>query len=81
MRLVVVGRQRRRPAVEPPTRRSGIDLRRFDPYSAESAREATRQALGLADDDVLFLSAGRLIVSKGFVELFEAAALAREADP
>ncbi len=58
---------------------NGIDLHRFDPASAD--REETRAQLGIRSDDILFVSAGRLIVEKGFVELFEAAALARARDP
>jgi glycosyltransferase involved in cell wall biosynthesis len=58
---------------------NGIDLSRFDPESPAlvEARSAVRRELGLAPDEVLFLSAGRLIVEKGFVELFEAAIHAR----
>lgn len=60
---------------------NGIDLATFDPVRAGAARAVTRAALGIAPDEVLFLSAGRLIVEKGFVELFEAAARARSVDP
>jgi glycosyltransferase involved in cell wall biosynthesis len=47
---------------------NGVDLSRF----ASGRREATRAALGLTSSDVLFLSAGRIVREKGFVELFEA---------
>ncbi len=62
---------------------NGIDLRRFDPASSEAAerRASTRRELGVAPDEIVFFSAGRLIVEKGFVELFEAAARARLRDP
>lgn len=58
---------------------NGIELERFDPTRVDGS--ATRRALGLAPSDVLFLSAGRLVAEKGFVELFEAAAAARARDP
>jgi glycosyltransferase involved in cell wall biosynthesis len=58
---------------------NGIDLTRFAPPDA-TTRRAARAALGVADDEVVFLSAGRLVREKGFVELFEAAALARRQD-
>lgn len=60
---------------------NGIDLRRFDAGRYGPAeREAQRQALGVRPDEVLFLSAGRLVREKGYVELFEAARLARTRD-
>jgi glycosyltransferase involved in cell wall biosynthesis len=59
---------------------NGIDLSRFDP-AAYTDRRAARDELGLGPDDVLFLSAGRMVRAKGFLELFEAAAAARAADP
>jgi glycosyltransferase involved in cell wall biosynthesis len=61
---------------------NGIDLSRFDPDRVDlDDRRARRTALGLTDDDVLFVSAGRLVREKGFVELFEALELARRRDP
>jgi glycosyltransferase involved in cell wall biosynthesis len=60
---------------------NGIDLSRFRPgAAAERDRAETRAELGLAPDEILFLSAGRLVREKGFVELFEAAARARRED-
>ena len=61
---------------------NGIDLRWFEPASpaAAQARREVRAELGVRDDDVLFLSAGRLVREKGFVELFAAAARARRDD-
>ena len=66
-RLVVIG--------------NGVDLAKFDPAVAGASRGVTREALGVGPEDILFLSAGRLIVEKGFLELFEATARARERDP
>jgi glycosyltransferase involved in cell wall biosynthesis len=61
---------------------NGIDLSRFDPAVFSAAdRRAARAELGVREDDVLFLSAGRLLESKGFLELFAAATTARSADP
>ena len=54
---------------------NGIPLGRFDP------EKVARAELGFAAGDVVFLSAGRLVREKGFVELAEAAGLARRADP
>ncbi len=55
---------------------NGINLSRFDPATID--RAAARASLGLLRaDEILFLSAGRLIVEKGFVELFAAAAARR----
>ena len=61
---------------------NGIDLAKYSPRPTDPAtRAAVRSALGLAAGDILFLSAGRLIVEKGFVELFEAAIAAARIDP
>jgi glycosyltransferase involved in cell wall biosynthesis len=60
---------------------NGINLLRFDPRSPLARRDEVRAELGIAPDDVLFVTAGRLIVEKGFVELFEALALARAEEP
>jgi glycosyltransferase involved in cell wall biosynthesis len=58
---------------------NGIALDRFAPERTD--RAAARAALGLAASDVAFLSAGRLIVEKGYRELIAAAASARQRDP
>ncbi len=58
---------------------NGIDLTRFDPSSAD--RDAMRTELGLHANDILFVSAGRLVRSKGFVELCAAAIRAGAIDP
>lgn len=62
---------------------NGIDLGRFDPTTpaSEAARARVRAELEFRDEDVVFVSAGRLIVEKGFPELFEATARARGIDP
>ena len=60
---------------------NGIDLARFDPERSAHLREDARRQLGVPGDAILFLSAGRLIVEKGFLELFEAARRARQIDP
>ena len=61
---------------------NGINLRRFDPRTIDQTlRATTRRELGIGPDEILFISAGRLIVEKGFVELFEATGLARREDP
>lgn len=61
---------------------NGIDLRRFDPSSPAAARrDSVRAELGVAPTEILFFSAGRLIVEKGFVELFDATARARKRNP
>lgn len=60
---------------------NGIDLTRFSSGpSTDAIRRATRAELGIADDEILFLSAGRLVREKGFNELFQAAAEARRRD-
>jgi glycosyltransferase involved in cell wall biosynthesis len=62
---------------------NGIDLGRYDPTSPAlvAARARIRDELGIGTDEVVFFSAGRLIVEKGFRELFEAAGEARARDP
>jgi glycosyltransferase involved in cell wall biosynthesis len=60
---------------------NGIDLSRFDPAKSAARRDEMRRSLGIAPDEIVFFSAGRLIVEKGFLELFEAAARARGRDP
>lgn len=59
---------------------NGINLTKYDPARVHT-REQARRELGVAPEDVLFVSAGRLIVEKGFVELFDAADRARRRDP
>jgi len=59
---------------------NGIRLDRFDPALLSQARAEVRAALGVGADDVLFLSAGRLVERKGFPDLFAAFAQARAGD-
>jgi glycosyltransferase involved in cell wall biosynthesis len=61
---------------------NGVDLTRFDPDDVSpERRRAIRREIGVADDDVLFFSAGRIVCEKGFVELFRAHDIARRANP
>lgn len=58
---------------------NGVSLVRFSAARFRSAE--VRRELGVTPDEVLFVSAGRLVRDKGFVELAEAAARARRANP
>lgn len=58
---------------------NGVPLDRFDPARADGA--AVRAELGIAPHELLVVSAGRLVRSKGFVELAEATRLARIEEP
>ena len=61
---------------------NGIDLDRFRPDRFSTAeRQALRAELGVAPEEILFLTAGRLVREKGLVELFEALESARRSDP
>lgn len=60
---------------------NGIDLSRFDPEKLVQRRDDVRRELGIGPDEIVFFSAGRLIVEKGFCELFDAAALVRRQNP
>ncbi len=61
---------------------NGIDLERFDPSRAESARvEAIRQQIGAGPDDVVCGAVGRLVWEKGYRELFDAFELVRAVAP
>ena len=57
---------------------NGVPLDRFDPARVDRTR--VRRELGLCDEEILFVSAGRLVHSKGFVELCQGAGLARRRD-
>lgn len=50
---------------------NGVSLARFDPDTVDAG--AVRAELGVSDDTVLFVTGGRLIRSKGFGELIQAA--------
>jgi glycosyltransferase involved in cell wall biosynthesis len=53
---------------------NGIDLRRFDPTAVhDGARQALRAEWGIADDEVVYGTVGRLVREKGLVELLDAA--------
>lgn len=54
---------------------NGIDLGRFERTRLYSHRRRLRQELGFSDDDVVVGAVGRLVVEKGYLELFEAAAV------
>jgi glycosyltransferase involved in cell wall biosynthesis len=49
---------------------NGIDLARFHPDGAD--RSAVRAELGIAEDAVVVLAVGRLVLEKGYAELFDA---------
>jgi glycosyltransferase involved in cell wall biosynthesis/ribosomal protein S18 acetylase RimI-like enzyme len=54
---------------------NGVDLAHFDPsLFTKSDRAAVRAELGVADGQILVGSVGRLVVEKGYPELFEAVA-------
>lgn len=56
---------------------NGIDLNRFDPDADPRARRALRDSvrdeLGILDSEVLVGTVGRLVVEKGYLEVFAAA--------
>jgi glycosyltransferase involved in cell wall biosynthesis len=67
-RLVVIG--------------NGIDIERFDPSRVPAHRRCEiRAALGVGDDELLFLTAARLVREKGIEDLIAAALIARRRDP
>jgi glycosyltransferase involved in cell wall biosynthesis/ribosomal protein S18 acetylase RimI-like enzyme len=61
---------------------NGVDLARFDPDGVPaSRRDAIRAELGIAPDDVLVGTVGRMVVEKGYREYFDAAARVRAVRP
>lgn len=58
---------------------NGVDLTRFDPAAVDPA--AARASMAVDPAHVLFVSAGRLVREKGFLELATAGRLAREHNP
>ena len=53
---------------------NGVDLGRFDPaHVPAGTRQRLRAEWGIADDEVVCLVVGRLVVEKGIVELLDAA--------
>ncbi len=61
---------------------NGIDLDHFDPAAVpRERRSAVRAELGVPDNAVVVGTVARLVVEKGFRELFAAAAAVRQMDP
>ena len=56
---------------------NGIDVRDLDALVDPSAGRATRTHAGIADDETVFVSVGRLEANKGFADLAEALPRAR----
>ncbi len=71
--LELLGRLRIIPKVKLHHLGNGIDLARFDPARFDRTERAeVRQELGVGVDQILIGSVGRLVVEKGYPELFEA---------
>ena len=51
---------------------NGVDLTRFDPDRHAAARARVRAELGVGEDQVFVGAIGRLVVEKGYRELFDA---------
>ena len=61
---------------------NGIDLRRFGAHGdADAARAAVRAEWGVGPDDVVVGAVGRLVLEKGYRELFDAWELVRRSHP
>lgn len=60
---------------------NGIDLRRFGPATDPAVRSRIRRELGVADDALVVGAVGRLVLEKGYRELFEAWATVRRDHP
>ncbi len=60
---------------------NGVDLDRFSPDGAEIRRRNIRNELGIGDDTVVVGAIGRLVLEKGYVELFEAWERVRQTHP
>jgi glycosyltransferase involved in cell wall biosynthesis len=60
---------------------NGVDLDRFDPTRHRDARAQVRQALGVADNEVVVGLVGRLVAEKGYREVFDAARRLHESHP
>jgi glycosyltransferase involved in cell wall biosynthesis len=74
-RAVALGAEAGRTEVLP----YGVDVTRFHPDPR--ARAVCRAALGIADEDAVLFTAGRLVRKKGFEYLIEAAAMLRDRSP
>ena len=53
---------------------NGIDVAMFSPSRSNGSRHLTRKEMGIADTDIVIGVVGRLVLEKGFGELFAAAA-------
>jgi glycosyltransferase involved in cell wall biosynthesis len=52
---------------------NGVDLTRFNPARFDAkARRRIRESVGVEDDQIVVCVVGRLVVEKGYLELFEA---------
>ena len=51
---------------------NGVELERFRPAGSAAERAATRSSLGIANDDLVVLCVGDLIVRKGWLDLLDA---------
>ncbi|MEZ5310657.1 MAG: glycosyltransferase family 4 protein [Microthrixaceae bacterium] len=60
---------------------NGVDLGRFNTDSRDQSRHAIRAELGIGDDAVVIGAIGRLVLEKGYVELFEAWDRVRHSHP
>jgi glycosyltransferase involved in cell wall biosynthesis len=60
---------------------NGVDLTRFDPARHSGARSPARAELGVEDDEVVVGLVGRLVVEKGYREVFQAAKQLRRTHP
>jgi glycosyltransferase involved in cell wall biosynthesis len=60
---------------------NGVDLGRFSPAGREADRAALRAEWGIAPDAVVVGAVGRLVLEKGYAELFEAWAEVATAHP
>lgn len=61
---------------------SGVDLTRFHPEEPSGAgRQALRRELGIAEEELVVGTVGRMVAEKGYLELFEAARVVRRSHP
>jgi lipopolysaccharide/colanic/teichoic acid biosynthesis glycosyltransferase/glycosyltransferase involved in cell wall biosynthesis len=60
---------------------NGIDLDRFDPAKHAGCRSEVRAELGIRDDEVVVGLVGRLVIEKGYREVFAAARALRDDHP
>jgi glycosyltransferase involved in cell wall biosynthesis len=84
--LATLRRTLREPAAKLVPLGNGVDLSRFGPPGsgrgpADGTRESLRNELGIAPDAVVVGAVGRLVLEKGYAELFEAWERVRRAYP